>query len=31
MTASGVGSCNLDIVKYLINNRYMKHLPKKDR
>jgi len=29
MTASGVGSGNLDIVKYLINNRYMKHLPKK--
>lgn len=29
MMASAVGSGNLDIVKYLINNGYMKHLPKK--
>ena len=29
MMASAVGSGNLDIVKFLINNGYMKHLPKK--
>ena len=28
MMTSAVGSGNLDIVKFLINNGYMKHLPK---